>query len=478
MKTEEEMKKIVQKENKEKIILSLEPPNVVDVLESEGKAQYITQGEELVEKIIIDDKTYTPPQLQDLPYLLAKTENVLEELKKHTEDNCREDQILYQDLLTYHTEISDLPSEDFYHLLVLWDFHTYLLEKVHFSPILYLYAVKERGKSRTAKGCLYVARRGIFTETIREADIIRWGNDHKACLGFDAKDFRKKIERANCDDLILARFEKGSVSSRTLWPERGAFRDTKIFQLFGPTIVATNRPLDDIVESRAISINMKPSYRLFKNPVLAENALDLKNKLTAFRIAHLNDELVDFEKPANGRLGDIISPLYQIMLTFFPSQKDNFNSLLQKIISQKQEDATDTFEAQILDVVIKSESQVVDSFLPIDLVASKFNEGRDKRFEVDVRTVGRILKGLGFEKRRQSGGKRGIYYDPALLKRIGTQYGLITNSDISDRQPNTHLGNEQLQGVTKTTSQMSQTSGDEELSDDLSQYNEKDIEPL
>lgn len=438
------MKNEKQKKDKtdttNKVTYALDLAGVIDVVDTGEKLQYLTVDLELVDKVILDDKTYTPPPKETCPYYFAQADEVLRHIKEHTENYCVADEILYQDLFTYHTEISDLPQEDFYHLLVLWDIHTYLFEKLHYSPLLYFYAVKERGKSRTAKGAIYVARRGVFTECVREADIIRWGNDHKAALGFDVKNFPKKIERANCDDLILARFEKGSVSSRTLWPEKGAFKDTKVFQLFGATVIATNRPVDDILESRSISIDMKPSNKLFSSPVLPENALELKNRLTAFRAAHYSKKLFAPEKPALGRLGDIISPLYQIILTFFPEKKDIFMQMLRKIKMQKKEDATDSLEARIFETIISLEDQVVNAFLPIELVTNEFNKGKDVKFTLQSETVGKILRSLGFVKRRTAG-QRGVYYDLDLIKRLTLQYGIDVSNDGYDSETDIHDSN-------------------------------------
>lgn len=414
--------KRTQKKNtpgKDNLALDLE--GVVDVLDAGDRLVYLTESGEIKDKILIGDVTYTPPPKSNTPYLFPEKDRVLN-LINDTSDSSDSD--LYIHLLSYHKRISDLPNELFYDLLVLWDFHTYLIDKLHFSPILYLYAVKERGKSRTGKGCLYVSRRGVFTETVREPDIIRWGNDHKAALGFDVKDFAKKIKRANCDDLLLARYERGSSSSRTLWPDKGAFRDTKTFKLFGATIVMTNRPVDDILESRTISIDMKPSSRTFNDPVLPEDALDLKARLTAFRFKHKDTMFIKLDKPLPGRLGDIVSPLQQIVHTFFPEKLDNFTKLLRLIAEKKQEEATDSFEAQVVEAVLRLEQQVFEGFLTVDLVAKTFNEGKDERFAVRNETIGRILRGLGFASRRTTGGKRGIYYDPELVKSVASQYGI------------------------------------------------------
>lgn len=442
----ESPKKQKRENEEEKRNYALDLPGVIEVLDVGDKLVYFTENHEIVESLTVQDKTYFPPPKELCPYLFADTRKVEEYLQLHTSSSCREDIKLYEELLQYHKDISDLPDENLYDLLTLWDFHTYFIEKIHFSPIIYLYAVKERGKSRTGKGCIYVSRRGIWTEAVREADIIRWGNNHRAALGFDVKDAPKKFERANCDDLILARFEKGSTSSRTLWPEKGPFRDTKTFNLFGPTIIATNRPVDDILESRSISVDMKPTSRVFDKPVVPEDALELKCKLAAWRIAHYKKDLVDIKKPAIGRLGDIISPLYSILLTFFPEKENNFLRLLRKIELQKKEEATDTLEAKLVEIVAGMEMEVNSGFLATAVITSKFNEGKTERFALPEETIGRILKGLGFIKRRGTRGVRGIYYDLELIAKLKLQYGIDDLSDGSDRNVDIPNGDNNIQG--------------------------------
>lgn len=430
------------KTKEEKKDYALDLPGVIEVLDAGDKLVFFTEDYDIIDTITFQGKTYSPPPKELCPYLLADTRKVEEYLQLHSFTNCQEDTKLYDELLQYHKDISDLPDEDFYNLLVLWDFHTYLIEKIHFSPIIYLYAVKERGKSRTGRGCIYVSRRGVWTETVREADIIRWGNDHRVALGFDVKDAPKKFERANCDDLILARFEKGSTSSRTLWPDRGAFKDTKTFNIFGPTIIATNRPVDDILESRSISIDMKPTSRSFDNPVVPEDALELKCKLVAFRIAHYKRDLIDIKKPATGRLGDIVSPLYLILLTFFQEKEKTFLRLLRKIELQKKDEATDSLEAKLIETVSGMEMQVDNGFLATAAITGKFNVGKNERLSLSEDTIGKTLKGLGFSKRRNAGA-RGIYYDPELIAKLRFQYGLDDTSDTNDSNTNIPNNNNQ-----------------------------------
>ena len=434
-KVDERDKKLEKKKaNKEKTLLALDVEGVVDVLDDGDKLVYLMDDGTTKDSISIDETVFTPPAKEDLPYAMAPKNKVLAYIKDSFDTIDSFDGILWDTLIHYHKETSELPNDLYYDLLALWDLHTYLIEKIHFSPILYFYAVKERGKSRTGKACIYVSRRGVFTESVREADIIRWGNDHRAALGFDVKDFPRKMQRANCDDLLLSRFEKGAIASRTLFPDKGAFRDTKTFKLFGPTIVMTNRPVDDILESRAISIDMKPTKKRYNSPVLEEEAQDLKARLVAFRFRHKDLDFGEIDKPADGRLGDILAPLHKIVVTIFPNKIRRFEKLVQVIALQKKSVAVDTFDGKVVQAIIEVELLVQDSFISTEDVTKAFNKDKKERFHVRNETIGKKLKALGFSlKTDTKGQKRGVFYDPELVDDLATQYG-INQEEESEKE--------------------------------------------
>ena len=167
----------------------------------------------------------------------------------------------------------------------------------------------ERGKTRTGKGILYVVRRGIHVESVRDAYIIRAASDLKATLLFDSRALWKKAEKAGSDDALLLRFERGGKVPRVIYPERGAFRDTVYYSVFGPTIIATNEPLHHILETRAIAIQMPDSSKSFEMEVRPRIcACPLKERLVAFRFRHMAQPLPQVEKPATRALGRYHAP--------------------------------------------------------------------------------------------------------------------------------------------------------------------------
>ena len=83
----------------------------------------------------------------------------------------------------------------------------------------------------------------------------------------------KKVEKANADDIMLHRFERGGKVLRIMYPDKGPFKDTKWFEIYGPTIIATNEPIHDILETRSVQIVMPESYRIFEDDVKEANGL-------------------------------------------------------------------------------------------------------------------------------------------------------------------------------------------------------------
>ena len=202
--------------------------------------------------------------------------------------------------------------------------HTYLLESIKYSPIICLFAIPERGKTRTGQGMIYLAYHGIHVESLRDAYLVRVANDLKASLFFDVMNIWHKAEKNGTEDILLHRFERGAKVPRVLYPEKGPLRDTVYYSVFGPTIISTNEGLHRILDTRAISINMPQSVRSFENDVSPESAIALKEHLISFRARHLGEVLPDIPKPAKGRLGDILKSLRQMILLAKPDKDSSF----------------------------------------------------------------------------------------------------------------------------------------------------------
>jgi DNA primase len=402
---------------------------LVDLVEHEGSPAFlIKKGDDLsiVPQVTLDGEVHFPPPKEGIPWLLPRGEAVLQIWKQRGEYSVEElDGQLFDDLKTYHKRISRLPGPAYYDLIAAWDLHTYHLEGAQYSPTICLFAVPERGKTRTGKGMINVAYRGLRVESLREAFIFRAANDLRATLFFDVRDIWKKAVRSESEDILLNRFERGTTVPRVLYPDRGAHHDIVYYLVFGPTIVGTNEGLDDVLETRCITLNMPQSRRLFDEDLSAKAALPLKERLLAFRARHLGQLLPEVEKPAIGRLGDILKPLRQILQMVKPKKENSLLTLVEDLESARTVEKLESFEADILRAVIAAEKEESERPLTVKLIREKYNSAhQDQRREVTPHWIGRRLSAMGLKKRRGTGGLSTVIWEDKLIHRLCDTYGV------------------------------------------------------
>lgn len=418
-------------------VLTAEHENLIDIVEDEGRPVFLLKTDEgitIVPEIDEDKVTCVPPPREQLPWLLCSAQEVMRIYEEEKQLSVEEvNRNLFDALVDHYKSISQLPDEEHYYLLAAWIMHTYLLEQFQYTPIICLYAVPERGKSRTGKGLVHVAYRGIHVESLRDAYLVRVANNLKATLFFDVMNIWQKAEKNQSEDILLHRFEKGAQVPRVLYPEKGAHRDITYYSIFGPTIIGTNETIHRILETRAVNINMPETSRKFENSVTPELAVPLKCRLLVFRARHLNDTLPDMPKPAAGRLGDILKPLLQIIRFVRPEREDNFMALVSGFEAERLIEKADSLEAQILNALMSLKDQVAHGILPVKAITDRFNEGKHEKIKVTYQRIGRRLTAMGFKKARGDDGAAVVLWDDDMITRLMERYGLKETSETSER---------------------------------------------
>ncbi|MFX0199710.1 MAG: CHC2 zinc finger domain-containing protein [Candidatus Hodarchaeota archaeon] len=405
---------------KEKTTFSAWFDGLVDlVLDEKGNIVFLVkEGGNLVmkNKHEATEVTLIPPPKKKIIWTLPNGSEVV----KHFSNDS--DTQLFEDLAEYHATISELPNGDHYQYLALWDMHTYLFEKNEYSPITWFYATPERGKTRTGKGVTYVAWRGIRVATLYEAHIIRIATNLKATIFFDVMDLWQKVERAGSEDIILGRFERGIQVPRVLYPEKGPFEDTIYYEVYGPTVIATNEPVSQILETRAVQIIMPESARRFEEDIKPEHGLPFRERLLAFRARWMDKQLPDTEKPVDGRLGDILKPLRQIAKIVCPDEMW-FLDFSKALEERRKEGGAESIDGQVVRAIWEAKGRVVHGHLLHEDVLAFINRNRPQRFHMSPHKLGWITKRLGFEK-YSSGQQRGIYWNQELIDRLCERYGI------------------------------------------------------
>ncbi len=410
---------------------------LVDLVENDGKTAFLVkEGDGVIIKseISLDGVEYLPPPKGKVPWLLCPGKEVVKifEAEKSTSDKKMYAQ-LYDDLWAHLSEISELPSAEHYDLATAWVLHTYLMESFQYSPIICLHAVPERGKSRTGKGMIYVAYRGLHTESLREAYILRVAQDLKASILFDIRDLWKKALKERSDDVLLCRFEKGTKVPRVLYPEKGAHQDMEYYDVFGPTVIATNQAVHKILDTRAVTINMQESRRDFEGEVRPEDALPMKIRLLVFRARQMGKPLpAKVPKPAKSRLGDILRPLVQVIQLTRPERKEAFMQLVAKLVERRGIEKGESLEAKLISTILSLKGEVNRGILPVQLITDTINKNKLEGFQFKPQRIGRELTALGFQKRKTGAGASAIVWDEDYLQLQKESYNLTQASERSE----------------------------------------------
>ena len=406
---------------------------LIDIVSHDDRTAFLIKDSEglyIKSEFQKDGNILKPPGV--IPWLLPRGEAVIENYKKLELDPVTVLSTLYVDILSYFKNISCLPHEGYYHLLTVWVFHTYLPEHCQYTPVISFYAIAERGKSRTGRGMVYVAYRGLHVTSLREAYILRACHDLRATIFFDVMDLWKKAEQNGTEDIILSKFEKGAVVPRVNNPDKGAHCDTTYYNVFGPTILATNESVHRILETRALQINMPEGTKIYNDDVLPEPAIELKERLLAFRSYFTGKVLPEVLKPVNGRLGDITRPLLQIAEIVKPEIAKNLIMLINELNTQRMLEKSETIEARIVKTICDSENKIESGKLSIDIITTELNRGKPEKYHRSNASIGRSLSAMGFEKIRLNDGSMAIWYDLTKISQLKCKYGLQKPSEPSE----------------------------------------------
>ncbi|NWF78142.1 MAG: primase C-terminal domain-containing protein [Chloroflexi bacterium] len=411
--------------------LTAKLPNLIDIVDNDGEVKYLILNEDgkthVITEISREETFFIPPSREHLPFSLPRAGEVIRYLSSDDEHK------LFTDLTAYFEKAAQLPSETHYKMISWWVLHTYLYEKFTYSPMLALVGIPERGKTRLGRAIISVAYRGLETETLREANLFRWSQDLGATIFLDVKDIWRKAEKEKSEDVLLKRYEKGGKVGRVLYPERGPFRDTVYFDIYGPTIIATNEPIHHILDTRCLPIIMPDAGQKVWPELNFGESLALKERLVAFRARHMITNLPDYPKPPLGRLGDIMQPLGMMMRLVSPvspEEEKTFQELVRLFWLERLEEKAQSREARLIMAIEQCSDE---GEIAVSEIAKVYNEGLEPRYQLSPDSIGRRLRSLGFKGERIGKSRtRMVTVDPQLLASLKLRWGLEFPEDITE----------------------------------------------
>jgi hypothetical protein len=398
-------------------------PDLVEVVSKRDSTRFITtaSANRLASDSRAEDafgRTVLPPPLSQLPYLVPTEEGVLAALGTW---DARSAQALFADVAAYIAASALLPEPQsaWAELLAAWVFHTLDQEHVTQSPILYMYGPPGHGKSRLGSALLNISFRGVRTVSIRAAHLIRYAEDLAATTFLDLNSVSALTNDGEVVDLLLSRFEKGLIATRIYDPGAGPFKGVKHHSLFGPTIIATNAPIQNpALLSRCISLTMpEASARARDRATTVEDARPLRDRLVAWRAHRMKARgIVPVAKATPGRLGDITRPLLQVISDVAPDRRESVLAVINELALENRAARSQTVEARILTALLNANDAVRNGRLPVKELTDALNSARSG-LKLTPHAVGQRLKFLGIQT-RTSGGYSMVLYDRAHIEEI------------------------------------------------------------
>jgi hypothetical protein len=421
-------------------------PGLVDIVaDDQGDPAFLVKdGGSLVvaKEWGIEGRLYTPPGKESLPFLLPRGEEVMRWCSTDT------DRKMFEATVSHLKRFSYLP-EEIWVTVVCTVLLSYIQEHpdVHYMPMLLFWAVPERGKSRTGKAVSYVTFRGIHLVDLREANLFRYSENLRASLFFDLMDLWKTARNSGSQDILLLRFEKGATVSRVLFPEKGAFDDMKFYNIYGPTIIATNEPVHKILGTRCIPITMPNKPGNYENPT-PEKAREIKERLVAWRARTMSTGLPEIETVSgiSGRLWDITKPLFQVCTLVYPEKYEGLKAVILDVAGERIQDRQESAEGRIVSIIKELYPEGLSEWeVPTSDILARLNDGRPDDRKYTPEWLGKKLSALGFPTRKTRGTKvRSVSADSlnTLLSQYCATDAVFPSSPLSPSSPNQGLSTE------------------------------------
>ena len=333
-------------------------------------------------------------------------------------------EVMFERVRKYLAQYSVMPLPEYFDLFTAWEFLSYVHDQFTHIPMLYFFGEQERGKSRTGKAIAWASFRGCLTDTENEAYALRLG-PLGATVFVDVTDFTGKARKRGSVDIWHNRFEKGLDVFR-VDSETPGLKGLRKYPNFGPTIIATNRAIDQTQASRGLLIT--PPLVVGKYPAPTEEAgLKIRAMLTAWRQRMLDGgpEFPDIDGCGTGRFEEITRPIRQVTMLVAPERIPQVDKALAHLHKASQQLRAQGNEANIVRAILSLGKTAVATTEDIQRAFLKVVDWQAGQGAYTTTWVGRQLAALGFEqtKIREDGEqRRGWKLDPKLLKDLRAKW--------------------------------------------------------
>ena len=351
---------------------------------------------------------------------------------------------LEQELLDYVKARVDFIHEEEYAVFVAAIKLTWVLEKFDSTPYLFFYGPKRSGKTRALKLLEQLCYRGFLALNATRATIYYLIDRYTPTLLLDETEVytTNDPEAKEIQCLLNSGYQRGGKVMR-LEPDQHGKRHLRFWKVFCLKALAGTRFVSETLEDRCIVFPMTQNTFPIQ-PLDEAAATTLRGKLAAWRsdfikqpaildVSDVLDVSPSTTTPLNGMNDDEDTPvrderlkeLYNPLLCVLQEKRLKRLIRLKRLENQKQwnDESRLSLDADVLQAIggVAKPSGRFTSGSATDTV----NAGRREDELIQARTVGWIIRRLGFRKAPKLEGKSQCWwFDQQLWVKRAKQFGL------------------------------------------------------
>jgi hypothetical protein len=367
------------------------------------------------------DYVYLP--IPRCPWLLAT--NPIEYADAHS---------LWNDVYNFIYDHLFLPKKELYSVLTSWVLATWIQEIWRVYPYLFFYGPIASGKTRGLEVLHQLCYRGILASNISPAALFRACDLWHPVILLDETEIYNQQTKVEVIGLLNSGYRKGQYAFRARVKESGT--ELESFDVSGFKALAGTQGLRKALESRCLMIKMLKAKRDVNRFIDEKRATEIRNKLLGWRLYTLatceqgeQRELflegiptLDF---ADGRLIELFTPL----LAVSNQGREELVKYAQNIYEMRSSEEKASEEAEILEILSKNNLTDEKNVALTKDIAESFNSSRKEKDHWKTKSIGYLVRRLGFEKVHTRNGN-GWLIDQERLTYLEQVYGI-------DETPNT-----------------------------------------
>jgi hypothetical protein len=384
--------------------------------------------------LINQNITLEPPKCFNYPKWSEQSANAF---AKGT-DPVVEPAQLFQDIKTMFTTYIDLDNPKFYDFLALWNIGTYYHQLFDSYPYVFLNGPTESGKSKTLDLCSCISFNGRFSLNMNPVGIFRLVDNSKCTLILDElENLNGRMRNPLFRTMLLGGYKKGGNVQRFMRNENIGEYEPRDYATYSPKMLANIAGMDNVLESRCITIHTQRSY----NPAITRITVELDNPV----FQQIRDNLFVYmmnswkevrqvykeTQEAEGitaRAWELWRPILALAKHFGGEDLVNqMKTLALECVAEIELDNADLIENLLVESLLPTIT--ADGYYALSSIKEELVQHLEDGAWVKERYVGRLLRNLGFANKRRRNYGYEYFIEVAKIRQLAQTHGIPLGVD-------------------------------------------------